>query len=193
MIGHLRHYVSRYIREALQNPVLATSPGALEELRKVASQDFDGAFAALHAPVADYTWMTRGVLSPANDEASLDDFVFPNACEVVALIPTITSLAIAAPDVLPPLDALDVVLTVDRKDTFTARVTPNTSQAPSDVVNLSMLSVLTPRLLGLALRGPKPIITCKVRWAVPVAVRTFRNFGPVQVSIGFCVRDMRER
>lgn len=180
--------VLRFVREARKRPALAVGE-ALDALEQQASASFDGGFATLTSPVAPLTWMTRSLLPITEQESQPDVVKLGEPIEIVGALPTVFKTSIAG--TTPPLEAIDVFLELNRREQLTAQGEKGTTIGRDrTVVNLPMISVLAPRLMGLYLGAADPVLEVKFRWAIPFADIAALGFGDVQVSLGFFVRPL---
>lgn len=181
--------VDRYIREVKTSP--ASSVGtALDELENAsAQQTFDGSFWVPAAPVASHTWQLRSVLSCTATESDPDETELGYAIEILGMQPTL--LAVGRNGKRPPMEAIDVSLRLNRRETFTHQVSKRANQNTSrEVVNLPLLQASLPRLLAIRAAEGSPVLSVQFRWAVPLDIVTARGWDDTQITLGFFVRPL---
>jgi hypothetical protein len=140
---------------------------AVNRLKRRAAEAWEGAFVALHAPVAPKTWETRVRYLSSEPESNLGKINFPRAVEVVGFIPTVVpvSFAPAPPLVFATLDDLVISIAWDQETKVTSvDVNLTTTAAEEAFVTASTTSILLPRLIGLRLTTPQPQLQIKWRW-----------------------------
>lgn len=190
-MNNLNFAVRRFLAEARRSPAAAVGT-ALDELEAEAARDLDGAFVARTSPVATNTWMGRATLRKTQPSTAPDIVAMGMPVEVVGFFPTI--LALEQGLTVPPLEAIDVHLELNRRDVITARAESGVQAGdPIDVVNLPMISsVVANRLIGWKLSAADPNISIEFRWAVPLAVVTALGWSDIQISLGMFVRRLEE-
>jgi hypothetical protein len=182
--------VLRHLARVRENPARAVDPGEIEELERYAREDASDRFLARMAPEANYTWLSRVELDTSADESDIDTIDdFGCRVEVLGLFPTVLALE-ASPKVLPPIEAFDVQIAVDRgaRELRTAANSPVTGgqQRPQFAPLASVSSTIANRImrLTLGLDGTVSTISFTYRWAVSSAVRTALSWSNVQLSMG---------
>lgn len=189
----LSHEIRRYVREVRERPTLATG-AALDALEDAAKHAFTGGFVTSTSPVAPLTWMSRAVLRKDQAESQSDELKLGEPIEIVGILPTILRADEDPLLVQPPIEAIDVFLELNRRDFLTAQGEKGTAPGrDKSVVNLPMISVQGPRLLGLVLDAADPIMSIRFRWAIPLALVASYGFADVQCSLGFYVRPLIPR
>lgn len=185
----LRIGVQDFVETARSKPAEAVGP-ALEKLSQLA-KDAHGISdtVALTCPVANTTWMSRATLSATARESNIDPLQIPYACTIVGALPTLLLVGTGANDIEPPMDAIDMFLQIDRKETFTARTDRiTTQQQDSQVVNLSAFDPQRAlRVLELQLRNEMNVVSVRFRWAVDLTLVAAFNWGDTQISINWFV------
>lgn len=181
--------VLRHIARVQENPARAVDPSEIEELARYAREDASDRFLARMAPEANYTWLSRVELDTSSDESDIDTIDdFGCRVEVLGLFPSV--LALESGKTLPPIDAFDVQIAVDRgaREFRTAANSPVTGgqQRPQFAPLASVSATVANRVmrLVLGLNGSVSTISFTYRWAVSSAVRTALNWSNVQLSIG---------
>ena len=183
----LQSAVLRHLSRVRENPAQAVAPEELEELERFAREDRTRSFVSRMSPEADYTWVSRVELDTDSDESQLDEIDdFGSPVTVVGLVPQV--LALEAGKVLPPIEAFDVQISLDRgaKSFITAANTPTNSnqQRPQYAPLRSISSEIANRILSidLGLNGQVATIGFTYRWAVQASVRAALNWSNVQLS-----------
>jgi hypothetical protein len=191
MLSNLAVDIRRYVHEVRQRPSSALG-APLDDLERAANRSFDGAFAAIHAPIARYTFMLRSILDPTKWETDEDQVELDGDTEIVGMFPQLLLLDLEADGTkLPPIEAIDVSFSVNNpKDLYTSTGTRRRSQEDNtQVVSLAAMSSTIPRLLGIECEGASPKVAAKFRWAVPdLALVADRDWGKTQVSLNLFVR-----
>jgi hypothetical protein len=187
--ARLRLAIDEYVRAAKSSPADQVG-GALERLQQVAS-DSRGVSdsVALCQRVANSTWMSRIQLAKTVLESNSDPILIPYPCVVVGMLPTVLLIDSTAQIVEPPLEAFDIYVQIDRRDTLTAtsdRVSATTQDV--QVVNLpAFLPYTALRTLELELGNTQNIIGVRLRWAVPLTIVTAMHWGDVQISMNWFI------
>lgn len=186
---NLSETVRRYVAEARRSPALAVG-AALDELDAASRLEFDRAFAVNAAAIAPHTWMARARLLAAEAETQPDQIPLGEPVEIVGFFPTL--LTLEAGGTVPPLEAIDVMLELKRKELLTARAESGVAAGEDfRVVNLPMISsAVANRLIGYIADANDPVLTVKFRWAVEPAIVTALGWNDVQISLGIFVRPL---
>lgn len=162
----LSYSVLRFIDRVRRKPVLGTDPDELKALEGSALNSFDGAFVALHAPMAPDTYEARGMLLSGSAESDLLSMRFPSRVQIVGMLPTIVPYG--AQGRRPTLDDIDVSMSSFSGKTnltsATGITTPAGGGKDGTFVTLSGMSVQAPRLHGIRLDAPTPEVHWKFRW-----------------------------
>lgn len=169
-MSHLQHDVSAFIRQAERDGG-TIKPGALEWLRKCCARAYDGCFAALHAPMAPYTWEVAirldGLEAFSSPELGSE---FKGPVEVLGFFPSIIDVDPVADAAFTSATLDDVLCKIDanQQDRFTNRngIGSTVDQA-GGFVTLSSLAVQTPRLVAIRLMVASPVLTFSFRWKQP--------------------------
>lgn len=159
----VRHFIARTERDGG-----VPAPGSLEWLKRQARASFDGAFRALHAPMAPFTWDAQASLA-GNSDASTGrvPITFRGPVEIIGLRPSIVQKTRGA---LVVPTAEDIIVEFDGNDearfTNTLGDSSSATSGSSTSVVLASLGVQTPRLMGIKLENDKPNIGVKFRWRI---------------------------
>lgn len=189
----LRIAVDDFVQTARAKPAEAVGP-ALEKLAQSAKDSRRVSDAvAVTAPLANTTWMSRATLAATARESNIDPLQIPYACTIVGALPTVLLVDTGANAIEPPMDAIDMFLQIDRRETFTARTDRITNQQQdSQVVNLSAFNPRRSlRIIELQLRNEMNVVSVRFRWAVDLTLVAAFNWGDVQISINWFVDKER--
>lgn len=179
--------VRRFVAAARRSPALAVGAG-LDELDQIAEASIDaGGYVAQHAPIATDTWMSRVSLLTADDESEPDEVTVGEPARIVGFFPTL--LLVENGKTLPPMEAIDVAIEFNKRRNITSKASSGQEAGTNAwFVNLPMISVLAPRLIGMRLSNADPRFSVSYRWAVDAATRAALGWGNVQVSLGAFMR-----
>ena len=187
---NLQHSVRRFLREVESSPAKAVDSDELSELRRASEQDGSGQYVAPAIPVADDTWQVRSILSAVETDAEGDEIEIGMPITILGWRFTLLALGqlggVPTPGlILPPAEAIDVKITTNRKEQYTATTTQN-QQKPS-VVNYCNLPLLNDdrRLTNIRLMEASPILTVSWRWAVDLSVVALMGWSDVQITLGY--------
>ena len=183
-MSRLIQLARRFVSDIRKSPAAATGRN-LEDFEAAISRAdaFDGTHMALVAPLAPYSWQSREVLTIAEDETRGADLDVGERIQVVGALITLLSVDDDNARPLPPLEAFDVRIALNKKDVFTAKMDSRQSGTREQFANAPSLNVLTPRLWGLMIDGaPQPTVSIQYRWAVDSATRTIRNWADTQIT-----------
>jgi len=122
-------------------------------------------FAALHAPIAPFSWELRAELPRTSEETGDIPMRFSRPVEILGLQAVVIPVRPLAGGglIIPTIDDIDVSLVSDNEDMWTKRLTDSGSAGA--LVPLSGLTVDTPRLLRIVPKGDAPDFTWKFAWA----------------------------
>jgi hypothetical protein len=113
-------------------------------------------FAALHAPVANYTWELRADLASTAVETGRVRIEWNRPVRIVGIYPSIIDTADET-QLSATLDDITCLLDSNQRETYTARLDRSTVQTAGDeFVTLAALGVTAPRLLLIDLKDPAP-------------------------------------
>jgi hypothetical protein len=156
-MGSLAYTVLDFIDRLRKQPDAATDPRLLARLERFARESWDGAFVALHAPMAPLTWEARALLPSASPETNRIPLRFPRPVEILGFFPTVIDTD-AATGVSHTLNTLDVSLDINATDRVTSGEGVSTAAGGTagTFVTLAALGIQAPRLVGLKLRNSNP-------------------------------------
>jgi len=182
-----RQFMSFYDR-VRASPSLSVGP-ELERLKDMAeASDVANAYAQ-KSPVANVTWMQRGLLLNTQQETAQIPMEVTYACKIVQCKPTVLLVDFGQETqfVEPPLEAIDVFLQLDRHEVFTARQDKLVTAGQNvQVVNLAAFDDVV-RSFELDLNDDNNVLAVTFRWAVDLSVVTAAGWGSVQISLNWMV------
>jgi hypothetical protein len=109
----LKQYVLDFINAVKRRPQLGSDPNELDNLESAALTSFQGAFSALHAPIAPMTWEARTQMLSANAVSERIQLDVPFPCMIVGTFPSVEPIGVAGGLVVPTTNSLDVILDVN--------------------------------------------------------------------------------
>jgi hypothetical protein len=165
----LRRYVADYIRGAELRPTKAGSPEEIEGLKRALDRDWDGSFAALHAPISVQRWEEQVLLHKTDPESDGVTFVFPYEMMIVGMRPSLSVIQpIQQGDVVPTLDDIQVSINVNETELLTKMGKDSLATSGGirggNFITLASVGVQVPCLFGMKLTAPKPNIEMTFRW-----------------------------
>lgn len=118
-VTNLSQYVLDFINMVKMKPALASDPELLDNLENAALTSMQGAFAALHAPIAPVNWETRTqfLSGSATSERIQLDIPFP--CMLVGCFPWLEPIGAAGGLVVPTLNSIDVSIDLNQHEYMT--------------------------------------------------------------------------
>lgn len=186
---NLAQRVLEFSARARSRPAEAVGP-ELDALAEDARRAISGSFVAQTSPVANYTWLSRAVLDPATLYTTQEPIVIPYDCELVGVLPTILLVDTTAGLVEPPIEAIDVFMQIDRKDTLTARAeTTVTATQDAQMINLPSVSATIANRCFSKQLDAQSSMSVKFGWATDLATVAALKWGKVQISLNWYVID----
>jgi hypothetical protein len=181
--------VREFGRRVRASPALSVGPD-LDRLIEQADREDEGYVAAYKSPIANLTWMQRGTLSRVELASPQLPMEIPFACKIVAckVVTILNEMPGDGVDfVEPPLSAIDVVMQLNRKELFTARVDKlNAANQDTMVVSLASFDDAV-RTFELTLNPDDNILSVQFKWAVDLAIVAAYEWGNVQISMNWAV------
>lgn len=180
----LKQAALNYINLSRGRPALASDPGELDTLENAALTSFQGAFGAVHAPIAPVHWDTRTqfLSGTATSERVKLDVPFP--CMVVGAFTWLEPIGSAGGLVVPTLNSIDVSIDLDIHEYMTnAQGTTTTvigAQATRDMTFVNLQSVGVNgggRLRGWVIPYRKAQIGVTFRWKQGAGVYQTSHVG----------------
>lgn len=185
--------VFTFLDRVRQNPAAAVAPEELATLERAAREDLEGTRIALTAPVADRTLLSRKLLTTAADSISDEFSDLGEPLKIVGFFPSL--LAIEAGKTLPPLNAIDVKITIGRSRKEVYNDARNNAQAPAPLTSQTEFTTLAGisseianRLMDFDLYNSPYAIAFEYQWAVDSATRTALGWSNVMISLDCFVK-----
>jgi len=196
---NLREILLGYVSRARTSPVVASDPGELGTLEKAALDNLDLGFATLAAPIAPWTYEVRTLLSALLPDTNRVSFKFPWMVNVVGMQATLSIVQprVVAPATFPDptLNDIDCMVDLNNEAFLTGNdgLTTPAGQGGNNFVTLATLSIQTPRLLGLKIKGEsKPEVGFTFRWKQPPTIAIPQLYQSTIVSVAlFCYPQER--
>jgi hypothetical protein len=146
-------------------------------------------------PASTLTWEVSDVLLGASQESDGITFNFPEAIEILGIVPTVTQKAALAGGglILATLDAIAVELEANQEQRITSRMrgdVAGTGLSGTQFVTLSALAT-DKRWLRWCLENAKPDVTAKFRWKPDVSGGAI--YEDTIVSLAFIVRKLERQ
>lgn len=162
----LREAVAEFVDRVRRRPSDASDPAVLKDLSDAAKTSWDGAFAALHAPVAPDTWELSTLLNSADPQSSREAMRIPNPTEIVGICVSIVALTQPVGLLVPTADDIAVSIDLDNKTYLTSARGITTAALGRDgtFVSLGCIDVKVPRLFGVKLTNPSTELGVTFRW-----------------------------
>lgn len=185
----LTERVLAFIARARQSPVLASDPKFLDDLEQAAQHSSEGEVAALHAPVAPYTYEARILMLGATLESERQPLRIPFESVIVGMRANIASVTFPHVTV-PTLADIDCALDIDdTRDILTIAkgvTSSGSNEKDGSFVTLDTLDVQTPRLHRVVLDKLNNEVGVKFRWKAGVG-----HFDDCIITLAFFVRPLR--
>ena len=143
-------------------------------------------FAALHAPVAPFTWECQATLARTTQETGRLPLRWNRPVEIVGMFASVRQASVAGGGLLiPTTEDLMVLISANQEERFTNRLedAQQTGQAES-YVTLAALSVEVPRLTRIQLRNASPQVDVAFRWKSHNPI-TAPRFEDALISLAF--------
>lgn len=178
--------VLAYVDRARSRPAQASDPEELKALEHAARGSWGNSFAAMHAPVAEYTWETRALLPGASETSERATLVLSALeSEIVGFYVSLSFRPNASGE-RPTIDDIDVSIDYNDQNKLTSSQT-TMSRRDGSFVSLGSIGIQGPRLFAIRFEGPNPTVgfTFRWKWGVNVYVDTM-------IGIAAYVRHMRE-
>jgi hypothetical protein len=175
---HLAYSIAEFLRQLEESPDKKPSAGLVAWLRAQARRGFEGAFVALHAPMAPFTWETFVDLHGAERETGRVAAQFRGPVEIVGFFPTVVPIRPVA-DPLPAGQVLatpdDVLVNIDANEEDRYTNTKGEGQTSTAIGQLGAFVTLSSlaaqgnpgRLTGICLRNASPDLGFTYRWKQP--------------------------
>jgi hypothetical protein len=188
----LRRKVDDFVRRVRARPSESVGP-ELDSLQKAIWEGDEAAVSAYKSPIANVTWMQRAVLMRDQLSTPQIPMEIPYACRIVTCHPVLSLYeapnAEAAIDYIEaPISAVDVVMQLNRLETFTARMDKLVGQN-SDAMVCS-LAAFDDRIRSfeLELNADDNILAVQFKWATENLQDIIDfNWGSLRISLNWAV------
>src|SRR5688572_27132430 len=124
-------------------------------------------FAALHAPVAPYTWEVQSQLLTTQLETTRIPIFFNRPTEIMGFYPTVRvqGVPLGGTRRVPTLDDVMILFDINQQDRLTNRLESTSSAGPGQsYVTLTTFSIITPRLIRIMMQNEAPDVGIQFRW-----------------------------
>lgn len=118
-VTDLKQYVLDFTNAVRRRPALGSDPSELDKLENAALTSFQGAFGALHAPIAPMTWEARtqfASASPVSERIQLD---IPFPCMIVGAFVSVEPIGAAGGLVVPTTTSIDCTIDLNNHEFMT--------------------------------------------------------------------------
>ena len=194
-VTDLKQYVLDYVNAVRRRPALGSDPSELDQLEQSALTSFQGAFGALHAPIAPMTWeaRTQFLSTQATSERIQLDIPFP--CMLVGAFVSVEPIGAAGGLTVPTANSIDVTLDLNNHEFMTqvqGTTTPIVGGGLSRDSTFSTLAALGvnggARLLGWVIPYRTAQLGITYRWKQGAGV-----YQTSHVGIAFYARSLQEQ
>jgi hypothetical protein len=155
-VTDLKQYVLDYTNMARRRPAMAADPGELDKLEQAALTSFQGAFGALHAPIAPMSWEARTLFQGASVVSERIQLDIPFPCMIVGTFASLSILTTGGATV-PTTSDIDVTIDLNSHEYMTqvqGTVTPIVGgQLQRDSTFCTLAAVSTGSTQGARLMG----------------------------------------
>lgn len=188
----MKRKVDDFVRRVRASPSLSVGP-ELDALQKAAWEGDEASVAAYKSPIANVTWMQRAVLMRNQLSTPQVPMEIPYACRIVTCHPVLSLYEAPNPEnnidyIEAPISAVDVVMQLNRLETFTARMDKLVGQN-SDAMVCS-LAAFDDRIRSfeLELNADDNILAVQFKWATEDLgdILNF-NWGSLRISLNWAV------
>ncbi|OFW65958.1 MAG: hypothetical protein A2Y74_05345 [Actinobacteria bacterium RBG_13_63_9] len=146
------------------------------------------ALAALHAPIAPYTWEVQATLLRTVQETGRIPLRWNRPVEIIGMYAAVRQASVAGGLLVPTTDDLVCALSANQEDRFTNRLEDVSQTAMAETfVTLAALSVQVPRLMRIMLTNAAPQVDIAFRWKTHNPIGTPR-FEDALISVAFYCR-----
>jgi len=191
-VTDLKQFVLDYVNLARRKPALASDPGELDSLENAALTSFQGAFGALHAPIAPMTWEARTLFPGANPVSERVQLDIPFPCMLVGAYTYVRAIGTGAQ--IATTDDVDVTIDLNVHEYLT-QIQGTTTTVPAGqpmrdgtFVTLTSLGVNGgARLMGWVIPYRTAQLGVTFRWKQGAAV-----YQTAHVGITFYARALQE-
>lgn len=121
--------------------------------------------AALHAPVAPYTWEVQALLRNSVQETPRVPLRWNRPVCIVGMYPSVVAYDIDGQLITPTTDEIAVYIGANQKDRFTNRLDQGVATGLAEsYVTLAAVGIQAPRLWDLRLENDAPQVDVSFRW-----------------------------
>lgn len=193
-VTDLKQYVLDFVNAVKRRPAVGSDPSELDKLEMAALTSFQGAFGALHAPIAPMTWeaRTQFLSSQTNSERIQLDIPFP--CMIVGTFPSVEPIGAAGGLTVPTTTSVDISLDLNVHEYMTqvqGTTTPTIGGALQRDGTFTTLAALGvnggARLLGWVIPYRTAQLGITFRWKQGPGV-----YQSSHVGIAFYARSLQE-
>jgi hypothetical protein len=190
----LKQYTLDYVNAVRRRPQLGSDPNELDNLESAALTSFQGAFSALHAPIAPMSWEARTLFLSAAAVSERIQMDIPFPCMMVGTFPSVEPVGANGGLVVPTTQSIDVSLDLNNHEYMTqaqGTTTPVIGGAQSRDIPFSTLA-------SLGVNGGQRLLA----WVIPYRTAqlgiTFRwkqganVYQSSQVGLVFYARALQE-
>lgn len=117
-VTDLKQFVLDFVNAVRRRPQIGSDPGELDNLEKAALTSYQGAFGALHAPIAPETWEARTLFLGANATSERISLDIPFPCMIVGAYTSISVLTTGGATT-PTLNDIDCALDLNTHEYMT--------------------------------------------------------------------------
>lgn len=187
--GKLQSVVQKYLDDVTARPAESVGP-SLDRLKAALNDVDDGTRLARVAPVANLTWMNREILTAARLDSPQDNIKIPFKCRIVGAKVSMLLIDPTNGIVLPPPEAIDVFIEMNRRDEYTARADDRlgVDEDPQVVSLLALDTQEANRQMCIEMPATGfQVISVRYRWALPLATVALFGWGDTQISINWFI------
>jgi hypothetical protein len=194
-VTDLKQYVLDFVNAVRRSPKLGSDPSELDQLEGAALTSFQGAFGALHAPIAPMTWeaRTQFLSTLAVSERIQLDIPFP--CMIVGAFVSVEPIGAAGGLVVPTTQSLDVTIDLNNHEFMTqvqgttTTVVGGAQQRDGTFTTLAALGVNGgARLMGWVIPYRTAQLGVTFRWKQGAGV-----YQTSHVGLAFYARALQEQ
>lgn len=179
-----------FARRVRANPSLSVGP-ELDTLTAMAARGDEATAYAYKSPVANVTWLQRGILSRDELASPQLPMEIPYACRIVGCMVVHglgeSPIGDGVTWLEAPLSAIDVVITLNRSEQFTARM-DKLAAANQDTMVVSAAALNdTVRSFEMELNSDDNILSVQFKWALDLTIVAANEWGNQLISLNWFV------
>lgn len=148
-------------------------------------------FAALHAPVAPFTWEVRSLINSTILETGRIPIHFNQPVEILGFKPTVilSGVALGGTRRIPTTNDLMILFDINQRERLTNRLeSTSTAGIGQAYVTLETFNVITPRLIRIRMQNEAPDVGIQYRWSQDPAPGGVPIYESAIVSLAFFCR-----